>query len=82
MKSFKQCYYDPDPGTFWYCLQYWIETSYCYFVFKAFFYFVGVFITFVLFILYRFIQEHESLILFIYLICFCSSLFYVKFIMI
>ena len=82
VKLFKYHLYDPDPGTFWYCLRYWIDTSYSYFVLKAFIYFIGVLCTFFIFIIYRFIKEHESLVLFIYIVWFCSSLFYIEFIMI
>jgi hypothetical protein len=67
---------EPDPGTLWYS---WIYSRYCY-LGKAWIYFICVLITFFIFIIYRFIKQHESLVVFIYIFWFFSSLFYIEFI--
>lgn len=67
---------EPDPGTLWYS---WLYSHYRYLV-KIWFYFIGVLIIFVIFIIYRFIKQHESLVVFIYIFWFFSSLFYIEFI--
>ena len=66
---------DPEPGTLWYSL---IDCR-SYFIIRVLIYAFGVFLILFFFIIYRFIKEHESLIVFIYIIWFFSSLFYIEF---
>ena len=66
---------DPEPGTLWYCI---IDCR-SYFLFRVVIYGIGVIAIFFLFSIYRFIKEHESLVVFIYIIWFFSSLFYIEF---
>ena len=67
---------EPDPGTLWYSWLY----SRSRFLGKVWLYFIGVLFIFFLFIIYRFIKQHESLVVFIYIYWFFLSLFYIEFI--
>lgn len=67
---------EPDPGTLWYS---WLYSRYR-FLCKVWLYFIGVLFIFFLFIIYRFIKQHESLVVFIYIYWFFLSLFYIEFI--
>lgn len=67
---------EPEPGTVWYCT---IESR-SYFILRALIYCVGVTCILGLFTIYRFIKEHESLVVFSYIVWFFSSLFYIEFI--
>jgi len=67
---------EPDPGTLWYSWLY----SYYLFIIKAWLYFISLLLIFFIFIIYRFIKQHESLIVFIYIYWFFLSLFYIEFI--
>lgn len=66
---------DPDPGTLWYSL---IDCR-SYFLFRVLIYGFGVILILILFSTYRFLKEHESLVVFVYIIWFFSSLFYIEF---
>ena len=66
---------DPDPGTLWYCI---IDCR-SYFIFRVVIYGIGAMIILFFFGIYRFIKEHESLVVFVYIIWFFSSLFYIEF---
>jgi len=76
IKLLKYHLQEPDPGTLWYS---WLYSHYRY-LYKAWLYFIGVIFTFFLFSIYRFIKQHESLIVFVYIFWFFSSLFYIEFI--
>ena len=67
---------EPDPGTLWYS---WLYSRYR-FLGKVWLYFIGVLFIFFLFIIYRFIKQHDSLVGFIYIYWFFLSLFYIEFI--
>ena len=67
---------EPDPGTLWYSWLY----SRSRFLYKIWLYFIGVLFFFFLFIIYRFIKQHESLVVFVYIYWFFLSLFYIEFI--
>ena len=67
---------DPEPGTLWYSL---IDCR-SYFLFRVLIYAFGVFLILFFFTIYRLVKEHESLVVFIYIIWFFSSLFYIEFI--
>jgi hypothetical protein len=67
---------EPVQWTLWY----WILRCRSLYRYRIFIYFVGVSFILFLFGIYRFIKEHESLIVFIYIIWFFSSLFYIEFI--
>ena len=67
---------EPYPGTLWYS---WSYSRYR-FLGKVWLYFIGVLFIFFLFIIYRFIKQHESLVVFIYIYWFFFSLFYIEFI--
>lgn len=67
---------EPDPGTLWYS---WLYSRYR-FLGNVWLYFIGVLFIFFLFIIYRFIKQHESLVVFIYIYWFFLSLFYIEFI--
>merc|ERR1711920_732996 len=62
---------DPEPGTLWYSL---IDCR-SYFLFRVLIYGLGVILILFFFSIYRFIKEHESLVVFVYIIWFFSSLF-------
>jgi len=76
MRDFKYQLEDPEPGTFIYIFLY----SDFYFWLRIFFYIISVSFILFIFAIYKFIKEHESLIVFIYIIWFFSSLFYIEFI--
>jgi len=67
---------EPDPGTLWYCLR----DSRFLLKLRLFSYLIGVIFILFLFSIFRFIYEHESLVVFIYIVWFCSSIFYIEFI--
>jgi hypothetical protein len=69
---------EPGIGTLWY----WVIRSRSYFRLRIFIYLIGLILILFLFSIYRFIKEHESLIVFIYIIWFFSSLFYIEFIIV
>ena len=66
---------NPEPGTFWYL----IMGCRSYFLFRTFIYGFGVTFILSLFGTYQFFKKYESLIIFNYIIRFCLSLFYIKF---
>ena len=66
---------DPEPGTLWYS----IVDCRSYFLVRVLIYGIGVILIFFLFSIYRFLREHESLVVFVYIIWFFSSLFYIEF---
>ena len=66
---------DPEPGTLWYSF---IDCR-SYFIFRVLIYGFGVTLILIFFSIYRFIKEHESLVVFVYIIWFFSSLFYIEF---
>ena len=67
---------ESEPGTFWYVLL----NSHIFFLVRAFIYFFGVVFTLFFFSIYKIFKRHESLFVFIYIIWFFSSLFYIEFI--
>lgn len=67
---------EPDPGTLWYFLR----DSRFLLKLRLFSYLIGVIFILFLFSIFRFIYEHESLVVFIYILWFCSSIFYIEFI--
>ena len=67
---------EPDPGTLWYCLR----DSRFLLKLRLFGYLIGVIFILFLFSIFRFIYEHESLVVFIYIVWFCFSIFYIEFI--
>jgi hypothetical protein len=64
------------PGTFWYVLL----NSHLFFLLRAFLYFFGVLFILFIFSMYKVFKQHESLFVFLYIIWFFSSLFYIEFI--
>ena len=67
---------EPDPGTLWYSLR----DSRFLLKLRLFSYLIGVIFILFFFSIFRFIYEHESLVVFIYILWFCSSIFYIEFI--
>jgi hypothetical protein len=63
------------PGTFWYVLL----NSHLFFLLRAFTYFFGVLFILLIFSIYKLFKQHESLFVFLYIIWFFSSLFYIEF---
>jgi hypothetical protein len=72
----KSCIHESGPGTFWYVFL----NSHFFFLLRGFTYFFGVVLILSLFSLYKLFKQHESLFVFIYIIWFFSSLFYIEFI--
>ena len=66
---------ESEPGTFWYVLL----NSNIFFLLRAFIYFIGVLFILFLFSFYKLFKRHESLFVFIYIVWFFSSLFYIEF---
>jgi hypothetical protein len=63
------------PGPFWYVLL----NSHLFFLSQAFIYFFGVLFILFIFSMYKLFKQHESLFVFLYIIWFFSSLFYIEF---
>jgi hypothetical protein len=76
IQYFKYQLEDSEPGTFVYIFLH----SNFYHWSRIFFYIVSVSFILMLFAIYKFVKERESLIVFIYIIWFFSSLFYIEFI--
>lgn len=76
IKILKYHYKEPDPGTIWY----FFRDSRFLLRIRLFFYLIGIIFILFLFSIYRFLYEHESLVVFIYIVWFCFSLFYIEFI--
>jgi hypothetical protein len=76
IEDFKYQLEDPEPGTFIYIFLH----SNFYRWLRIFFYIISVSFILIIFTIYKFIKEHESLIVFIYIIWFFFSLFYIEFI--
>lgn len=76
IKTLKYHLKEPDPGTLWYCLR----DSRFLIKLRSLGYLIGVIFILFLFSIFRFIYEHESLVVFSYIVWFCSSLFYIEFI--
>jgi hypothetical protein len=76
IKRFKYQLEDLEPGTFVYIFLH----SNFYRWSRIFLYIISVSLILILFAIYKFVKEHESLIVFIYIIWFFSSLFYIEFI--
>ena len=80
IKILKYHFKEPDPGTLWYCLRYCLRTSPLLLKLRLFIYLLGIIFTLFLFSIFRFIYKHESLVVFIYIVWFFSSIFYIEFI--
>jgi hypothetical protein len=75
LQYFKLYINESEPGTFWYVLL----NSNLFFLVRVFIYFFGVLSILILFSFYKTFKQHESLFVFIYIIWFFSSLFYIEF---
>ena len=76
LKLLKHHIKEPEFGTIWY----WILGSRSYFFIKVIIFFFIALATFFLFIIGRILRKYQSLVLFVYICWFFSSLFYIEFI--
>jgi len=67
---------DPEPGTF--C--YFMSISIFFFKIRLYLLLFGVIFILFIFWIWRLINKYESLVVFIYIVWFCFSLFYIEFI--
>ena len=67
---------EPELGTIWYL----VLTSHFYFRLRVFIYLIGVILILFIFNICRYVKKYISLVVFIYIVWFCSSLFYIEFI--
>ena len=75
IKFFKEYYFpeEPEVYSFWY----FVITSKRLLIMKLLIYNILAVFILIIFFIYRFIWEHESLVLMVFIIIFCSTLFYI-----
>lgn len=76
---FKRYYFpkEPEVDSFWYFIVNYVFHSRSVFKIRFVIFLIIASFIIIIFIIYRFIWEHESLVLMVFILIFCSTLFYI-----